>query len=85
MDQRNGSTVAIKKVKIRKMEDNNQKNFAYFAKQAIMIQKLFRGFFVRKYVHNFYLRKEELQALEKRNEEFRKELDEFGKAQALES
>lgn len=50
-----------------------------------MIQKIFRGFYVRKYVHNFYLRKEELQALAAKNDQFRKELDEFGKAQAAES
>ena len=76
---------AKSKFKIRKMQDANQKNLAYFAKQAIMIQKIFRGFFVRKYIHNFYLRKEELQALSNKNEEFRKELEAFGKAQALES
>lgn len=51
-----------------KMVDNNRKNETYFAKQAITIQKLFRGFFVRKYIHNFYLRKEELQALERKND-----------------
>ena len=48
---------ACKKFKMMKMLDNNRKNEAYFAKQAITIQKLFRGFFVRKYIHNFYLRK----------------------------
>lgn len=65
------------------MQDDNQKNLAYFARQATMIQKIFRGFFVRKYVHDFYLRKEELRALERKNDEFRKELDEFGRAQAV--
>lgn len=67
------------------MQEDNRKNLLYFAKQAVLIQKIFRGFFVRKYVHNFYLRKEELQALDKKNQEFRRELDEFGKAQAIES
>lgn len=63
---------AQKKFKIRKMQDDNKKNMSYFARQAVMIQKIFRGFFVRKYVHDFYLRKQELQALEKKNSEFRK-------------
>jgi hypothetical protein len=76
---------ARKMFKTKKMQDDDQKNFSYFAKQAIIIQKIFRGFFVRKYVHNFYLRKEELKALERKNEEFKKELEAFGKAQAIES
>lgn len=50
------------------MQEDNRKNLLYFAKQAVMIQKIFRGFYVRKYVHNFYLRKEELQALDKKNQ-----------------
>ena len=58
---------------------------SYFAQQAIIIQKIFRGFFVRKYLHNFYLRKEELNALDKKNMEFKKSLDLFGKAQAIEA
>ena len=49
------------------MQDDNHKNLAYFAQQAIIIQKMFRGFFVRKYVHDFYLRKQELQALDRKN------------------
>lgn len=67
------------------MQEHNKKNLSYFAQQAVMIQKIFRGFYVRKYVHNFYLRKEELQALAAKNDQFRKELDEFGKAQAAEN
>lgn len=39
------------------MNDQNNKNLQYFARQAMIIQKFFRGFYVRKYVHNFYLRK----------------------------
>ena len=76
---------ARKMFKIRRLKDQNEKNFAYFARQAINIQKVFRGFYVRKYVHNFYLRKQELQALEKKNEEFRKELHEIGRLEAEEN
>ena len=50
------------------MQEDNRKNLLYFSKQAIVIQKMFRGFYVRNYVHNFYLRKQELQALTKKNE-----------------
>lgn len=57
-----------KQFKIKKMQEDNRKNLLYFAKQAVLIQKIFRGFYVRKYVHNFYLRKEELQALDKKNQ-----------------
>jgi hypothetical protein len=43
----------------------------YFAQQAIIIQKVFRGFFVRKYIHNFYMRKSELEALQTKNLQFK--------------
>jgi hypothetical protein len=59
---------AHKTFKIKKKKDQNKKNLQYFARQAINIQRIFRGFYVRKYVHNFYLRKEELRALEGKNE-----------------
>lgn len=39
------------------MQDDNRKNLLYFARQAVIIQKMFRGYFVRKCVHDFYLRK----------------------------
>ena len=58
---------AKKKFKMSRMSDANKKNIAYFAKQATMIQKVFRGFFVRKYIHNYYLRKQELEALQQKN------------------
>lgn len=54
---------ARKLFKNKLKQDRNQKNIAYFAQQAILIQKVFRGYFVRKYIHDFYLRKAELQAL----------------------
>lgn len=76
---------ARKEVKNRKIQEINRKNMLYFGKQAVIIQKMFRGFYVREYVHNFYLRKEELQALERKNEEFKKELEALGKAQEKES
>lgn len=66
----------------RQSEDRNSKNLRYFSQQAIMIQKMFRGYFVRKYIHNFYMRKSELNALLSRNEQFQQELEQFGRIQA---
>jgi len=40
---------------------------SYFAQQATLIQKVFRGFYLRKYKHDFYSRKEELNALLMKN------------------
>jgi len=65
---------ARKQFKIRQIQDFNEKNLKYFAQQAIIIQKIFRGYFTRKYMHNFYMRKSELKALEAKNQEFRAEL-----------
>ena len=48
---------ARKAFKKQQMKDFNEKNLSYCANQAIQIQRMFRGFFVRKYVHNFYMRK----------------------------
>lgn len=58
---------ARQQFKLRLAQDRNAKNLQYFAQQAIMIQKLFRGYFVRKYLHNFYMRKSELSALQAKN------------------
>jgi hypothetical protein len=52
---------------LRKQTDRNSKHLHYFSQQATLIQKVFRGYFVRKYIHNFYLRKHELKALATRN------------------
>lgn len=39
------------------MQEDNRKNLLYFAKQAIIIQKVFRGYFLRKFRIDFYARK----------------------------
>lgn len=51
---------ARKQFKLYQAQDRNSRNLRYFAQQAILIQKVFRGYFVRKYIHNFYMRKTEL-------------------------
>lgn len=58
---------ARQQFKHRLAYDNNIKNLKYFAQQAIIIQKIFKGYFVRKYIHNFQLRKSELKALQQKN------------------
>jgi hypothetical protein len=63
----------------------NAKNLHYFSQQATLIQKVFRGYFERKYIHNFYMRKNELSALAQKNSQFRQELHQFGRAQAQEA
>jgi hypothetical protein len=42
---------------------------------AMMIQKIFRGYFSRKNVHNFYLRKSYLETIASKGEGVRRELD----------
>jgi hypothetical protein len=38
----------------------NAQHLTYFAQQATLIQKVFRGYYIRKVMHNFYMRKQEL-------------------------
>jgi hypothetical protein len=57
-----------------KRADLNAKSLSYFAQQAVLIQKVFRGYFVRKLIHNFYMRKKELKDLAEKNQQFREEL-----------
>jgi hypothetical protein len=62
---------ARQQFRLRQSQDRNSRNLQYFAQQAIIIQKVFRGFFVRKYIHNFYMRKSELEALQTKNLQFK--------------
>jgi hypothetical protein len=57
------SYYARKSYRQKKREDINRKCMSYFDQQATLIQKAFRGYFVRKLIHNFYMRKQELKAL----------------------
>lgn len=69
----------------KRKQDLNHKCLTYFAQQATLIQKVFRGYFVRKLIHNFYMRKQELKALDQKNQQFKEELEEYGKVQAVEA
>uniref|UniRef100_A0A3B5AYX6 Spermatogenesis associated 17 n=1 Tax=Stegastes partitus TaxID=144197 RepID=A0A3B5AYX6_9TELE len=48
------------------------------------IQRRWRGFFVRKYIHNFYARKSYLEGVTMKNESVRRELDELEELQKRE-
>ncbi|XP_066497490.1 spermatogenesis-associated protein 17 isoform X2 [Hoplias malabaricus] len=47
----------------------------FYNKMAVKIQQRWRGYYVRKYVHNYYARKRYLDALAKKNEQIRRELE----------
>ena len=79
------SYYARKSFKLKRRQDTNNKCLTYFDHQATLIQKVFRGYFVRKLIHNFYMRKQELKALEEKNNHFKEELEEYGKVQAQEA
>jgi hypothetical protein len=49
----------------------------YYSSMAIRIQKRWRGFFVRKYVHNFYARKRYLEQIVHKNAVIRDRLEEY--------
>ncbi len=48
-----------------------KKKLAYYNRQATAIQRIWRGFYIRKYVHNFYARKAYLYALTIKNSEIK--------------
>nr|KAG5696991.1 hypothetical protein BaRGS_008453 [Batillaria attramentaria] len=50
---------------------------------ATKVQKMWRGYYVRKYVFNYYSRKRYLEALQVKNEIIRSELEEFAEQQAV--
>jgi len=61
----------------RKYIDNQLKLHAFFSAQAVVVQRHFRGYYCRKYVHDFYARKEYMRFLEFKNEEIRKDMDDY--------
>lgn len=56
----------------------------FYEEMAIRIQRRWRGYFVRKYVHSFYARKNYLEDISMRNEQVRKDLDEVEELQRRE-
>ncbi|XP_039990938.1 spermatogenesis-associated protein 17 isoform X2 [Xiphias gladius] len=56
----------------------------FYEEMAVRIQRRWRGFFVRKHIHNFYARKSYLEGLSRKNELVRRELDELEELQKRE-
>ncbi|CAF3484183.1 unnamed protein product [Rotaria sp. Silwood1] len=54
-----------------------QLRLKYYDDNAVKIQKIWRGFYVRKYVLDFYSRKRYLTGLEQKNEQIRTQLREY--------
>lgn len=52
------SYYARKQFKAKRREDLNRKCLTFYDQQATLIQKVFRGFYVRKVEHNFYMRRQ---------------------------
>ncbi|KAJ8400301.1 hypothetical protein AAFF_G00396840 [Aldrovandia affinis] len=53
----------------------------FFNEMAVRIQRRWRGFYVRKYVHNYHARRHYLEGLARKNEQVRRDLEEFGEIQ----
>eukprot|EP00042_Codosiga_hollandica_P027406 m.136499 g.136499 ORF g.136499 m.136499 type:complete len:364 (-) comp52474_c0_seq12:163-1254(-) len=58
------------------------KKLAYYNANATRIQKMWRGFYSRKYIHNFYTRKAYLYALTLKNTEVKRFIDEQAESKA---
>ncbi|XP_051503098.1 spermatogenesis-associated protein 17-like [Myxocyprinus asiaticus] len=56
----------------------------FYNKMAVKIQQRWRGYYVRKYVHNYYARKRYLEGVAKKNDLIRRDLEEFAELQKRE-
>ena len=68
----------------QKQNEMEYKQSKFFTEQAKIIQKYYRGFYSRKYEHDFYARKSYLSHVQTKNEEVRKQLEDFARKTALE-
>lgn len=59
-------------------------NVRYFSQQAITIQKMFRGYYQRKFTHDFYARKKFLQELGNQNSRFQSEMNALAEDERVE-
>eukprot|EP01016_Furgasonia_blochmanni_P048812 TRINITY_DN7334_c0_g1_i1.p1 TRINITY_DN7334_c0_g1~~TRINITY_DN7334_c0_g1_i1.p1 ORF type:complete len:203 (+),score=44.34 TRINITY_DN7334_c0_g1_i1:336-944(+) len=53
----------------------NDRNYIYFSNQAKTIQRYYRGYYCRKYIHDFYARKNYLKFIQVKNEEVREQIN----------
>ena len=64
---------------MKKEDENQAKQSKFFNEQAKIIQKYYRGYYSRKYEHDFYARKSYLHHVETKNEEVRQTLEDFSR------
>ena len=60
-------------------EEKRRMQLVFFNSMASIIQKIFRGYYVRKYKHDFYARKTYLNKVAEKNQEVRDTLEDFKK------
>lgn len=65
-----------KKFRARVVETLRDERAAHYGEKAILIQKTWRGYWSRKYVHNYYAVSEYLRVLRLKNAAVRRQLDE---------
>ena len=68
----------------QKQNENEYKQSKFFNEQAKIIQKYYRGYYSRKYEHDFYARKSYIQHVQTKNDEVRKQLESYARKTALE-
>ncbi|XP_010877377.2 spermatogenesis-associated protein 17 [Esox lucius] len=56
----------------------------FYHKMSVRIQRRWRGYYVRKYVHNYYARRRYMEGLIRKNEEIRRDLVDFSEFQRRE-
>ena len=69
-------------LRVEHLRCTDSKHFTYHAN---LIQKIWRGFHSRRYIHDYYARKKYLQTLTEKNEAMRAQLGEYEKTIQLES
>jgi len=65
-----------KRIRTLLTEAVSRMRLQYYMNTAIKIQKVWRGFYTRKYIYNFYSRKRYLEAIQEKNQAVREELAE---------
>lgn len=78
-----GFKIRVTFLKLKKLEKNKMQ-LSYFNSIATIVQKMFRGYYIRKYKHDFYARKRYLNNVAQKNSEIRDKLDEFKKQSEVE-
>ncbi|KAL0969314.1 hypothetical protein UPYG_G00225450 [Umbra pygmaea] len=56
----------------------------FYHKMSVRIQRRWRGYYVRKRIHNYYARKRYMEGLVRKNEQIRRDLDDYSEVQRRE-